>query len=322
MPFQQVAHLFSNVVEVTEDYYPPACELRKITNDTIAACDALDGREDGVVSRTDLCKLHYNVTASVGTPYACAASTGSSGPMRKRQVGGGASPAVNGTVSAQAARIAQLIDRGLFDSQGRHAYVSYQLAAGYGDASTTYNSATGHYEASASGIGVQWVNYFLEKTASTSLSLENVTYDALRDWMSPDLADFRQAGDKVIHFHGELDNSVPTAPSVIYHDAVRRTMFPGASYNESVAQPSEFYRLFLVPGAGDCAVNSAQPNGPFPQNVLASVIDWVENGVNPERLNATVISDVATVADKEQRLCSFPLRPLWHGNATMECVYG
>lgn len=183
MPFQQVAHLFSNVVEVTEDYYPPACELRKITNDTIAACDALDGREDGVVSRTDLCKLHYNVTASVGTPYACAASTGSSGPMRKRQVGGGASPAVNGTVSAQAARIAQLIDRGLFDSQGRHAYVSYQLAAGYGDASTTYNSATGHYEASASGIGVQWVNYFLEKTASTSLSLENVTYDALRDWM-------------------------------------------------------------------------------------------------------------------------------------------
>lgn len=336
MAFQQVAHLFSNVVEVTEDYYPPSCELEKINNDTIAGCDELDGRKDGVVSRTDLCKLHYNVSSSIGEPYACAASSGGGGPMRKRQMGGGsASPAVNGTVSAKAAKIAAIINKGIYDSKGRQAYVSFQPATGFSDAATTYNSETGQYEATASGIGVQWVNYFLKKIESTELSLDNVTYDTLRDWMIqgmqeyadtvqttwPDLTDFQAAGGKVIHFHGESDNSIPTDSSVIYHDAVRKIMFPGLGYNESHAALSDFYRLFLVPGAGHCGVNSEQPNGPFPQNVLGSVIEWVENGVNPEKLNATVISEDATVTDKEQKLCSFPLRPFWHGNSTMECVY-
>ncbi|KAF4533946.1 putative tannase subunit protein [Lasiodiplodia theobromae] len=339
MAFQQVAHLFSNVVEVTEDYYPPPCELEKITNDTIAACDELDGRKDGVVGRSDLCKLHYNVSASVGEPYACAASSGGGGApgkRRKRQApgGGSSSPAVNGTVSAAAARVAQLINDGLFDSQGRQAYVSYQPAAGFADASTTYNSDTGTWEATASGIGVQWVNYFLEKKASTSLPLTNVTYDTLIDWIMqglqeyadtvettwPDLSALEASGGKVIHFHGESDNSIPAASSVIYHDAVRRTMFPDLGFNESYAALHDFYRLFLVPGAAHCGVNSDQPNGPFPQNVLGSVIEWVEGGVAPEKLNATVL-DGDDAAGEEQKICGFPLRPLWHGNDTMDCVY-
>ncbi|KAF7870568.1 hypothetical protein EAF04_004312 [Stromatinia cepivora] len=52
--FQQVQHLYSNVVEQTLDYYPPPCELQKIVNETIIACDLYDGKTDGVVSRTDL----------------------------------------------------------------------------------------------------------------------------------------------------------------------------------------------------------------------------------------------------------------------------
>lgn len=79
MAFQQVIHLFSALVEITNNYFPPTCELTRINNDTIAACDLLDGKQDGVVSRTDLCKLQYNATVSIGNTYACAAGGGGGG---------------------------------------------------------------------------------------------------------------------------------------------------------------------------------------------------------------------------------------------------
>ena len=60
--FQQIQHLYSNVVEQTLNYYPPQCELEAILNATITACDPLDGLVDGVVARTDLCKLGTDLT--------------------------------------------------------------------------------------------------------------------------------------------------------------------------------------------------------------------------------------------------------------------
>ncbi len=71
---QQVNHLYSHVVEQTIGYYPSPCELQTIVNATIAACDPLDGKTDGVVSRTDLCKLNFNInvrTRLIPLPYRC-----------------------------------------------------------------------------------------------------------------------------------------------------------------------------------------------------------------------------------------------------------
>ena len=73
--YAQKNHLFSNVAEVTMNYFPPTCEMEQIVNMTIAACDPLDGRTDGVVSRTDLCKLNFNVNSTIGAAYSCAATT-------------------------------------------------------------------------------------------------------------------------------------------------------------------------------------------------------------------------------------------------------
>jgi tannase len=53
----------------------PSCELDRILNATISACDSLHGRTDEVVSRSDLCKLHFNLSSIVGLPYSCAAET-------------------------------------------------------------------------------------------------------------------------------------------------------------------------------------------------------------------------------------------------------
>ncbi len=325
--FLQIMHLFPLVVETTRKYYPSPCELEQINNDTVAACDGLDGRVDGVVSRTDLCRLRYKASASVGKSYSCPASKGKGFPGAAQPP----APAIQGTVSAEAVAVAEDIWRGLFDSHGRQIFPFIQPSAAFDDAATGYNNATGKYEALAAGFGVQFVNLFLNEIDSNYVSLSNITYDTLRGWILegmqkfsntlqttwPDLTEFHEHGGKILHFHGEADPGIPAASSVIYHDAVRRTMYPSHGFNESYSSLNDWYRLFLVPGAGHCGPSVQQP-GPYPHDALASLIAWVEQGVNPTRLNATVISGPKRGA--EEKLCSFPLRPLWK-DGVFECVY-
>lgn len=333
---QQVQHLYSDTVEQALNYYPPPCELEKIVNLTIAACDPLDGKTDGVVARSDLCKLNFNINTTIGQPYYCAATSATLGPPKaKRQMPSAATPAQNGTVSAQGVAVASEIIKGLHDLEGRRVYLSYQPAATFVDAETQYNFTTNSWELSPSGFGAEWVTRYLELLNTSSLSnLNGVTYDTLKDWIYqgwqryedtlqttwPDLMPFQTAGGKVLHFHGESDNSIPTASSVRYHESVRSVMYPNMSYNDSIAALNKWYRLYLVPGAAHCAPNAMQPNGPFPQTSLAVLIDWVEQGIEPTTLNATILQ--GQYIGENAQICAWPLRPYWTNNGTtMECQY-
>lgn len=326
--FQQVQHLYSNVVERTMGYYPPPCELQKIVNETIKACDPLDGKADGVVSRTDLCTMEYNINVTLGLPYFCAVTAGSD-PYAS------VTPAQNGTVSAEAITMAQKILDGLHDDEGRRVYFSYTPSSAFTDAQTGYNAETGEWELSVTSFGASFVQVLLDLHEGEDLgSLDSVTYSTLRDWIRmgwsrydevlmtswPDITPLRSTGGKVIHYHGESDDSIPTASSVRYYEAVRSVLNPGTTYNESVEAMNDFYKLFLVPGAGHCRGNAYEPNGPFPQTNLAVLIDWVENGVEPVTLNATVLQ--GEYLGQNQQICAWPLRPYWSNNGTaMECVY-
>lgn len=325
--FQQVQHLYSNVVEQTMGYYPPPCELEKIMNDTITACDPLDGLTDGVVARTDLCILNYNISASLGQPYSCAASSGS--------FGASAAPAQNGSVTAQGIAVAQKMLDGLHDDDGKRVYFTYQPSSTFTDAATSYNEETGEWELAVTSLGGSFVQVLLDLQEGENLAnLDNVTYSTLRDWIYegwnryqdslmtnwPDLTPFQNAGGKVIHFHGESDYSIPTASSVRYWDSVRQVLYPGLSYNESVEALGEFYKLYLVPGGSHCAANAYEPNGPWPQTNLAVLIDWVENDNEPDTLNATVLQ--GEYLGENRQICAFPLRPRYASNSTTpECVY-
>jgi tannase len=325
--FQQVQHLYSNIVEMTMDYYPPPCELQKIVNETIIQCDPLDGKTDGVVSRTDLCTLQFNISAVEGMSYYCPASPASSFSP--------STPEQNGTVSAQAIAVAQKILDGLHTSDGKRVYFTYTPSSTFTDAQTAYNSTTNSWGLDITSLGGSYVEVLLDQQNGTNLqTLEGVTYDTLRDWIYtgwnrwndvlqtnwPDLSPMKNAGGKIIHFHGESDYSIPTASSVRYWESARQIMNPGLSYNDSVAAQNEFYRLFLVPGGSHCAANAAEPNGPWPQTNLAVLIDWVENGVVPVTLNGTVLQ--GPNKGQNQQICGWPLRPLWTNNGTtMECQY-
>ncbi|KAK4239886.1 Tannase/feruloyl esterase [Achaetomium macrosporum] len=318
---QQVNHLAGNVIEQTLDYYPPSCELDEIAELMIAACDPLDGRTDSIVSRSDLCKLQFDMNSTISTAYSCEASGGGGGfPSRfrsrrsknlRRQFPGSSSPtpAQNGTVTAEGVAVVQAFLDGLFDTKGRRVYLPWRYGITFADAATAYDSTTGTWSLSISGLGGEGVARFLElKNATTLDSLDGVTYDTLKEWMqlgmdryynvlqttNTDISAFCKAGGKVLHVHGEQDNSIPPAASVRYYESVRKTLYPGLGFNQSVPKLDDFYRFYL------------------PQTTLQIVIDWVEKGLAPDTLAAT--GDIET-------LCRWPLRPKWTAEGDLKCEY-
>jgi tannase len=80
---------------------------------------SLDGKIDGVVARSDLCKLHFNTNTGIGKAYYCSASSGSTVPAQgKRQMASAPTPAQNGTVTAKGVAVANKIIDGLHDLNG------------------------------------------------------------------------------------------------------------------------------------------------------------------------------------------------------------
>ncbi|PMD51411.1 tannase and feruloyl esterase [Hyaloscypha bicolor E] len=337
---QQVTHVLSSMVEVTLDYYPPPCEMTKIVNATIAACDPLDGLTDGVISRTDLCKLNFNLSSIIGESYYCAAenSTSLGFGFSKRQAQGSTTssqPEQNGTVTAEGVAVAQAIYDGLHNSAGERAYLSWQIGSELNDAETTYNTDTGAWELDIPSTGGEYVTKFIQLLNIDNLdNLDNVTYDTLVEWMNigfvryydslqttlPDLTPFQSSGGKMLHYHGESDPSIPSASSVHYWQSVRSIMYPNSTSDESLEALQNWYQFYLVPGAAHCGVNSLQPDGPYPEHNMDIMIDWVENGVKPTGLNAT--TQAGTYKSETQLLCQWPTRPFWASNSStdFECV--
>lgn len=337
---QQTAHMFPVVVEQTLDYYPPPCELDKIVSSIITACDSLDGRTDGVISRSDLCSLEFDFSSIVGQSYYCAAENSTSLGLgfSKRQAPGSTTsyqPEQNGTVSAEGVAVAQAIYNGLFNSKGERAYLSWQIGAELSDAETQYDSDSDSWVLNIPSTGGEYVAKLIELLNIDNLpSIDNVTYDTMVEWMNtgmikyydslqttlPDLTPFQSSGGKLLHYHGESDPSIPTASSVHYWQSVRSVMYPDMSEDESLAALADWYQLYLVPGAAHCGANTLQPDGPYPKDNMYTMIDWVENGIKPTALNATVGggSEEGDIVS----LCQWPTRPLFHSNTSsgFDCV--
>jgi feruloyl esterase len=115
------------------------------------------------------------------------------------------------------------------------------------------------------------------------------------DVSTPDLAGFRAAGGKLIHYHGWSDQRVPATASVKFYEEAAARM--GGD-----RKVQEFYRLFMGPGMEHCNA------GPGPNaigggyglpasardpehDVVEALVHWVERGTAPAKLVATRYRD-------------------------------
>jgi feruloyl esterase len=137
-------------------------------------------------------------------------------------------------------------------------------------------------------------DWTLDDLSFSARTLEDMrAMHAIFDATDPDIAPFHAAGGKLIIWHGLADPHISPLNTIGYVQAVRDTIGPEAT--------DAMLRLFLIPGMAHCGGGS----GLTSIDVMTPLMDWVESGVAPNSLMASE-SDEAADAGKGRRLLPFP----------------
>ncbi|KAH7033639.1 feruloyl esterase B precursor [Microdochium trichocladiopsis] len=133
---------------------------------------------------------------------------------------------------------------------------------------------------------------------------------------------YQAQGGKIIMYHGEADNLIPTKSSSYFYKQVQQRLAPkGVSMDD-------FFRFFLVPGMGHC---SGSANAPWyfsagsqalsdgttysvpgysdaDHDAILSLLRWVEGDKAPEHIIATKFQgdNAAGAVVRQRPLCVFP----------------
>ena len=124
----------------------------------------------------------------------------------------------------------------------------------------------------------------------------SAVYDTYRD---ATLAEFRKRGGKLLIFHGTADPIFSALESIDYYQRLTRN-------NGGPEATAAWARLFLVPGMNHCA------GGPATDSFdgLAAIVNWVEKGAAPSRIDASARPGAELVRRTDASVMCVSRRPL------------
>lgn len=123
------------------------------------------------------------------------------------------------------------------------------------------------------------------------------------DATETDLTRFRHRGGKLLMYFGWADPALNPRMGVEYYENVKERM--GAS-------TPEFFRLFMVPGMFHCGGGV----GTSTFDLLGPLIEWVEKGVAPDRIDASRVVQGKTV--RTRPLCPYPQVARYNGSGSID----
>ena len=115
-----------------------------------------------------------------------------------------------------------------------------------------------------------------------------------------DIGAFRQAGGKLIMYHGWSDPLVTPEPTVAFYDAI-------AKKSGGLTAAQEFARLFMVPGMDHCGIGTDGPGiSDTGIDPLTALEQWVEGGKAPDALVATKTAATGGQTLWTRPICAYP----------------
>jgi feruloyl esterase len=270
-----------------------AAKLPALHAAVLRECDARDGLADG----------------EIDDPRACAFDPGS----LRCPTG---SDSANCLTDAQIGAVRKLYD-GPRDEKGRRMYPGGEPVGSEANwAHWVTPTATGD-PAVAGGNTTNALKYLAYPYARPSATLQDLHFDSttfheisqqagIYDASDPDLAAFRNAGGKLLLWHGWADPAISPYGTIAYYNALTERM-------GGTAATQRFARLFMLPAVSHCGGGQ----GPDAIDALTPTLAWVENGVAPDRLVATKYQDDGTVA-RTRPVYPYPTVARYDGSGSVD----
>lgn len=251
----------------------------------IAACDGLDGLEDGQIDDSRSC--HFDPRALICTPGKTA-----------------------GCITAAQADAARAYYSGPVDPRGRHLYLGGEP---YGSELTWMDA----FSSMGGTLGARQIKFMIydghpprdfnwrtwrpDAQALAGLLRHGGYFDA----SDPNLRAFRDAGGKLIIWQGAADNAAGPYGMFDYYQRVRDELggFQGT-------QP--FMRVFLVPGVYHCEGGYVA----YQEDFLGSMVSWVERRTAPDSVSATAVLGDGTM--RTRPVYAYPLRARYQGRGDID----
>lgn len=276
-----------------EKYSPSECEYTAFINASIAQCDILDGVKDDIISNPQGCLFDPYIL--VGETISCDG----------REV----------TISKVTAGIYKKVLDGPTAPCGDKLWYGQTIGTGFngiypGDVGVvTINGTTTSFPMP---LSESYIRYLLKRDPSYDTSKitysdfaklfaqSNDEYGSIIASNNPNLSAFRDAGGKMISWHGLADNTVFPDGTIDYYSKVEEV-------TGGMSDVNDFYCLYLVPGANHCGGGY----GPLPTDPLGALVSWVEHGIAPEVLAGQYIDVNGAVVN--HNICRYPLVSRYDG---------
>lgn len=277
----EVATLWPQVVMNEEHTYPSACEFNAFNTAALKACDKLDGSADGLISDPSRCD--FDPRRLIGAEVVCDG----------KEI----------TITAADADVVRKIWDGPRDTDGKRLWYGLPVGADFNPlaANTTIDGVT---TGSPFIVPAEWVAYFVQKDPAFSsanltytrfdqiFAKARAAYDSVIGTSNPNLTAFRNAGGKLITWHGDADQLIPSQGTVDYRRRVDAVM-------GGTKKVDDFYRVFLAPGVAHCGLKGGGADD------MAALTAWVEQGKAPAVLHATL--PTATGQSVARDVCRYPM---------------
>ena len=298
-----------------EGWLRPA-QVKAVHDAVLAACDALDGLTDGIVSDAVGCKQRFDVTR-----LRCAAGAGGDACLSEAQV-----TAVQGLHSVY--RMPFALANGVTDypgwgvsGEGTPAFgpTGGWLAWWLGSAAPTMPPLPANGIAWFYGSGAiqyfyaQDPGYDLRRYKPEDFASRIQVVSALMDSTNPDLSAFQARGGKLLMLENMADYAQSPYAGIRYYETVVARMGQG--------RVDQFLKLYTAPG-----VDHVGSGAPANVDMLAALSAWVELGQAPAGLQLVDQAFVAPFAVTRARpLCEWPRWPRYQGGdvalaASFQCV--
>ena len=292
--FYAAAHLWYALATLGDpDSYMPPAKAVLLGDAVTAACDTIDGIEDGVLDDPRACDFDP-------AALTCRAGEDEASCLTPKQVQAVKDIWRGPTNAAGEVIYPGLVPGGEADPGGWSRWVTgpdrYR--------STHYLAANGFMKFMVFD-DPDWNFRSWDYGRDLPVALER-TGPAL-DANDPDLRPLRDAGGKLLLYHGWSDADISPLGTIDYYEEAVRTVGGSADAAGALAETQEFFRLFMVPGMGHCR------GGPGPDtfDALSALEAWVEEGRAPERIVASKVEGGEVV--RTRPLCPYPQVAQWSG---------